>query len=419
MNVVEKVQVVEKLPKGWKWVKLGDVSEIVSKGTTPTSLGHSYTSKGIPFLRAEDVTGRAVDSDRVAFCISNETHGFLSRSQLQTGDLLITIAGTLGRVGYVPEEAPPLNCNQAVAFIRLIPQLINVQYACFACQLNIVTSSFDRLQAGGTIKNLNLEQVRGIVIPLPPLPEQKRIVAILTDRLSTIDKARAATEVQLKAAKALPAAYLREVFDSPEAQKWKRKKLGDIALIVQNGIYKSSEYYGSGYPLLRMYNLKNSSWKLDFTTIAQVILDDDELRRFSLEIGDLLVSRVNSFELVGKCGWVDSEAKNYVFENMLIRVRLIDSVDSLFIAQQMGYRKIREQIQAVAKQAIGQASINSTDIRNIELQVPPLDKQKCVAMELSEKTQQSEKLQKSLQSQLDTINQLPAALLRQAFNGEL
>ena len=50
-------------------------------------------------------------------------------------------------------------------------------------------------------------------ISLPPLPEQKRIVAILTDRLSTIDKARAATEAQLKAVKALPAAYLRQAFD--------------------------------------------------------------------------------------------------------------------------------------------------------------------------------------------------------------
>ena len=156
------------------------------------------------------------------------------------------------------------------------------------------TKYADEQSRRARMPKLNREQLFNWHLRLPPLPEQKRIVGILSDRLSAVEQARAATEAQLAAAKALPAAYLRQVFDSPEAKKWKRKKLGDIALTVQNGIYKSSEYYGSGYPFLRMYNLKNSSWKLDFTTIAQVILDDDELRRFSLEIGDLLAGLFHS-----------------------------------------------------------------------------------------------------------------------------
>lgn len=76
---------------------------------------------------------------------------------------------------------------------------------------------------GSAQPKLSQAKLNYIPIPLPPLPEQKRIIGILSDRLSTIDKARAATEAQLKAAKALPAAYLRQVFDSPEAQKWKKK----------------------------------------------------------------------------------------------------------------------------------------------------------------------------------------------------
>ena len=66
------------------------------------------------------------------------------------------------------------------------------------------------------------------VVAIPPLDEQKRIVSILNDRMEVIAKARAATEAQLKAATALPAAYLRQIFDSPESQTWEMKRLGNI-----------------------------------------------------------------------------------------------------------------------------------------------------------------------------------------------
>lgn len=121
-----------------KWTALEDISTLVSKGTTPTTLGYSFVPEGVPFLRAEDVMGTAINPKAAAFCISEETNRILSRSRLQPGDLLITIAGTLGRVGYVPLNAPPLNCNQAVAFVRLKPEVIDLQYACFACQAQTV-----------------------------------------------------------------------------------------------------------------------------------------------------------------------------------------------------------------------------------------------------------------------------------------
>ena len=399
---------VEKLPKGWKWVKLGDVSEIVSKGTTPTSLGHSYTSKGIPFLRAEDVTGRAVDSDRVAFCISNETHGFLSRSQLQPGDLLITIAGTLGRVGYVPEEAPPLNCNQAVAFIRLIPQLINVQYACFACQLNIVTSSFDRLQAGGTIKNLNLEQVRGIVIPLPPLPEQKRIVAILTDRLSTIDKARTATEAQLKAAKALPAAYLREVFDRPEAQKWEKKRLGDVCELVGGMQPPKSTFQYKPLPnyvrLVQIQDFRRSD-------LAVYIPQEEAKRQFNKT--DVMIGRYGPpvFQILrGLSGAYNVALMKTVPTENLLKDYLY------YLLQEPG---IQNAVINQSQRSAGQSGVQKEFLEQFGVFVPSIDKQQKIVEMLSDKFLAIKLLKQSLQSQLNTINKLPAALLRQAFNGEL
>jgi type I restriction enzyme, S subunit len=401
-KAVEQKQEVNRLPQGWEWKELGKCAQLIN-GRAYSQ--HELLGEGTPVIRIQNLHGGE--------------NWYYSNLELppekycENGDLLFAWSTSFGP--YIWRGSKSI-FHYHIWKILLF-DVLDKDFAFYLLQR--ITNDIKATSHGASMLHVTKGAVEKWKIPLPPLLEQKRIAEILSDRLSAVEKARAATEAQLAAAKALPAAYLRHVFDGPEAQKWKRKKLGEIALTVQNGIYKSSEYYGNGYPFLRMYNIKNSSWKLDFTTIAQVVLDDDELEKFNLAIGDLLVSRVNSFELVEKCGWVDSEAKGYVFENMLIRVRLINSIDSLFIAQQMGHRKIREQIQGVAKQAIGQASINSTDIRNIELLVPSLEIQKSIATELNEKTGQAEKLYKSLQSQLDTINQLPATLLRQAFNGEI
>ena len=92
---------------------------------------------------------------------------------------------------------------------------------------------------GGAQPNISQNIIRGIEIPLPPLSEQKRIAAILNEQMEAVEKARKATEAQLEAAKALPAAYLRAVFESEEANSWERRKLGEIC--QSNGQYGTSE----------------------------------------------------------------------------------------------------------------------------------------------------------------------------------
>jgi len=201
------------LPGGWRWVKLGEVSSTISKGTTPTTLGLQYTDAGIPFLRAEDVSGWAIKVDKVAFHISNDADETLSRSRLLPGDFLITIAGTLGRVGYVPPEVPHLNCNQAVAFARLDQSMVDTQYLCFVCRLEHVIAPLLDQKAGGALQNLKLQQIRYLDIPLPPLPEQRRIAAVLREQMATVEKARAAAQEELATINALPAALLRRAFN--------------------------------------------------------------------------------------------------------------------------------------------------------------------------------------------------------------
>lgn len=211
--------------------KLGEVCEVISKGTTPSTLGFNYiTQGGVPFLRAEDIQGGAVDLSDVKFRIQPETHASLSRSHLHSGDLLITIAGTLGRVGYIPKTTAPINCNQAVAFARLKPDLANLEYVCYACQSAAVLRPLLNQQKLGTIGNLNLEQLNNLEIPLPDLSEQRRIAG----ELERADGLRRTRRYALELADTfLPAAFLQLFGD--RFKKGSTERLGDLVKITGGG----------------------------------------------------------------------------------------------------------------------------------------------------------------------------------------
>ena len=109
------------IPNNWKWIRLGEISSIISKGTTPRGGNVAYTDSGIGFLRAENLVGYdRIDCSNMKY-VDEDTHlGFLKRSILEDGDVLISIAGTLGRTGLVRSDNLPLNTNQAIAFIRFV-----------------------------------------------------------------------------------------------------------------------------------------------------------------------------------------------------------------------------------------------------------------------------------------------------------
>jgi type I restriction enzyme S subunit len=95
-------------------------------------------------------------------------------------------------------------------------------------------------------------------IPLPSLLEQKRIAAILNEQIAAVDRARAAAEAQLDAAKALPAAYLRAVFNNPEAQLWPIKKFEEVAILQRGYDLPSQDQVPGKYP---NHDIKWNAWK--------------------------------------------------------------------------------------------------------------------------------------------------------------
>lgn len=108
---------VAQFDSGVRTVKLSSVLSLLTKGTTPTSIGAGFSRSGVRFVKAENVIGGRIDHDVESF-VDSATDALLSRSRLQAGDVLLTIAGTIGRSAVVDDSDLPANCNQAVAILR-------------------------------------------------------------------------------------------------------------------------------------------------------------------------------------------------------------------------------------------------------------------------------------------------------------
>lgn len=104
----------------WQELPVEKVALLITKGTTPTTLGEAFTDQGVNFIKAEALNGDSnLDSKGFAF-IDEKTHELLKRSILQNEDVLITIAGAkTGMCGFVREEHLPANTNQAVGIVRI------------------------------------------------------------------------------------------------------------------------------------------------------------------------------------------------------------------------------------------------------------------------------------------------------------
>lgn len=199
--------------KGWKEKTIGDITEVVTKGTTPKTFGESFTDSGVPFLKAENIEGGPVDLKKLRTFISHKTNDLLKRSKTRPGDVLMTIAGTIGRVGYLIDNSPEMNTNQAVAIIRPQKNIISSSFLTYALQSPFIQKGIWNGVVKAAIPNFSLTRIKEISMPIPSLKQQEEIVTKLNLLSEKKYKLKELLESQLEDFKQLEKAYLREAFN--------------------------------------------------------------------------------------------------------------------------------------------------------------------------------------------------------------
>ena len=272
----------------WTQTSVGEISLLVTKGTTPTTLGHSFQENGVNFLKVEAITedGHFI-RDKFMF-ISEDAHQTLSRSQLRQNDILFTIAGTIGRTALVDDQILPANTNQAIAIVRPDISVVRPRFLRYV----LSNPSFTRKAQSRTVQsvqsNFSLGELKQAQITLPDLPEQDQILKVLgtiDDRISLMRKTNITLEaialslfkswfvdfdpVRAKMEGRAPegmdettAALFPDEFESTGSgmlpKGWSACPLYDLATYINGAAYKAFEPNADrrGLPIIKIAELK-------------------------------------------------------------------------------------------------------------------------------------------------------------------
>jgi type I restriction enzyme S subunit len=264
--------------------------------------------------------------------------------------------------------------------------------------------------------------------PLPPFAEQQRIVAKIEELFSELDKGIETLKTAQQQLKVYRQAVLKYAFEGKFnsvdnkfiISSRKMSNLNSLFIIgPQNGLYKPSSDYGSGTLIIRIDSFYDGVI-LNEKSFKRVRLDANEVDKYSLQVDDILINRVNSIEYLGKCGLVKSLSEKTVFESNIMRTRLdntkaIPKYVMYFLVSHSGVKELRKN----AKRAVNQASINQTDVSNVIIPIFPIELQHEIIDEIESRLSVCDKIEESIVQGLQQAEALRQSILKKAFEGKL
>lgn len=275
-------------------------------------------------------------------------------------------------------------------------------------------SDLTRFVSGLTVPKLNQGNLREIPIPLPPLSEQKRIVAKLDEGFEAIEIAKRNVELNLRKTREFSDSYLNDALSKHE-NEWKRVALASICEQITDGTHNSPPYCDAGVPMLDSKHVNQESFEIDDSSPEKFISQETDAilaRRCKPRSGDILIS---SRGTIGKIAIVKDGQDFNIMGNMIL-LRLPAEVDKQFAAFYI-YSQI-PRLSAIA-QGVAQKGLYLGQLRSFEIPMPPLSDQIQIAKALLEISECARNLGRIFQAKQAAHDALSRSLLATAFSGNL
>ena len=381
------------MKKDWEVKKLGEILDI-ERGGSPRPINSFLTDdkNGINWIKIGDTknVNKYIESTKQKI----KPEGLRKSRLVKEGDFILSNSMSFGKP-YIMKTTGAIHDGWLV--LRPKTKNINQDFLYLILGSPLVFKQFDNLATGSTVRNLNINLVKSVRIPLPPLPEQKRIVKILDELFEKVTRVKENAEKNLKNASELFESYLQSVFANPK-DGWEEKRLGEICENLDSRrVPITKKYCKEG-----KYPYYGASGVVDY--VNEFIFDEDLL--LVSEDGANLLARTYpiAFSIRGKT-WVNNHAHVLRFENM---------ASQRFVQYYLNAIKLDDYVSGMAQPKLNQKMLNS-----IVVPFPKIDIQKCIVEKADVLSAETKKLEVIYQQKLDDLEELKKSILQKAFNGEL
>jgi type I restriction enzyme S subunit len=373
-----KLTEVGMIPEDWDSGNLGRFWDVTDcKHIT----AEFVSTVGIPVASIREVQSKYVDLENAKKTTEKYYLSLIEGGRKpQSGDLIMSRNATVGEVAQVEDWHPPFAMGQDVCLLRKKSKKYSTSYLQTVFQSPVIVNQLTNLMVGSTFKRINIEQIRNFSVPMPSVHEQRAIAAALSDMDALIngldqliakkhDIKQAAMQQLLTGQQRLPGF----------SGEWEVKRLGDVLSRMANGaLYISDEKFG--VPVTRIETIATGTIDLERVGLAAY---SSELDKYRIEVGDILFSHINSIDHIGKVAYFSGGEALYHGMNLLL-LRPGNLINNNFLYLLLSSEFMRRKARLLAKQAVSQASINTAELKGVELLLPTLPEQTAIATILSD-----------------------------------
>ena len=387
------------MKQGWEVKKLGDAMHI-ARGGSPRPIKKYITDdpNGINWIKIGD----ASDSSKYIYKTKEKINkdGLHKTRFVEEGDFLLSNSMSFGRP-YIMKTTGCIHDGWLVLKENNTTMLDKDFLYHLLCSPYIF-EQFDRLAAGSTVRNLNIGLVSSVEIPIPPLDEQKRIVAKLDECFEAIDKARVNVEKNLNNAKELFQSQLNQIF-SQKGDGWVEKKLGEVAK------YEKTKNIDNSLPYVGLEHIESNSGRF----IGSFEPHQVKSLTFYFNSNHILYGRLRPYlnkvlmpAFEGHCSTEifpilvnESVLREYLFYWFILE-NTVKKIDATWTGARM-------------------PRANMNQVIDFKLPIPPIGEQATIVEKMDTLSSQTQSLESNYQQELDALDELKKSILQKAFNGEL
>lgn len=410
------------MKNNWQTKKLGELCDFYNglwKGKVPP-----YIQVGV--IRNTNFTKDGMLNDFDIAYLDVEIKQYKHR-QLEYGDIILEKSGggpkqPVGRVIIFDKQHGDFSFSNFTSAIRIKDsKTLDFNYLHKFLFYSYISGITEKMQSHSTgIRNLDSKLYKGIEIPLPPLPEQKRIVKILDDVFEKMEKAKENTKKNLTNTRELFESYLQNVFSNP-GKDWDKVRLRDVTSKIGSGATPrggKESYHKEGISLVRSMNVQDRK----FLERSLAFIDDkqaSDLSNVTLENNDVLLN-ITGASVARCCVFPEEYLPARVNQHVSIIRPKPEIVDSYFLNYLLTTKYYKDQLLGIGEQGATRQAITKAQLEEFMISFPKsISRQNEIVKKLDELSEQTKRLEEIYKQKLADLEELKKSILQKAFAGEL